>query len=112
MHIKDGKYLIGVNKCSCELRANKVMIRVGGGYEQLEQYIEKNDKYFQRALVINMIKSENSLEYVLNELIKGDQITTSAEKRLSAKSKKSGSKNSSGRNSMITSPSHGEILKK
>jgi len=113
VHIKDSQYLIGINKCNCELKANKIMIRVGGGYEKIQDYVSKNDKYFQRALVINMVKSENSLEYVLNELIKGDKITSSAEKRLSTKSKKSGSKNSSGRNSLITSPSHAsEILKK
>lgn len=58
-----------------------------------------------------MVKSENSLEFVLNELIKGDRIISSAEKRLSIKSKKSGSK-SSGKNSLVVSPSHAEFLKK
>ena len=33
VHIKDRQYLIGLNKCSCEIRGNNVMIRVGGGYE-------------------------------------------------------------------------------
>lgn len=112
VHVKNSQYLIGINKCNCELKANKIMIRVGGGYEKIQDYVSKNNKYFQRALVINMVKSENSLEFVLNEIIKGDKITTSGDKRLSAKSKKSGSKNSSGRNSLLTSPSHAEFLKK
>ena len=66
MNIVDQKYLIGVNKCSCELRNKKIMIRVGGGYETLKDYVQKNEKYFERALIINMVKSEESLEFVIN----------------------------------------------
>lgn len=66
VHIKDHLYLIGVNRCTCELKGTKAMIRVGGGYEQLKAYVLKYQKYFARALVINMVKSEQSLEYVIN----------------------------------------------
>jgi hypothetical protein len=42
IHIKDHSYLIGTNRCLCELRGKNVMIRVGGGYEKFSVYIIKN----------------------------------------------------------------------
>jgi hypothetical protein len=48
VHISNSSYLIGINKCICELRGNKVMIRIGGGYESFGQYIQNNEQYFER----------------------------------------------------------------
>jgi hypothetical protein len=48
VHISDSNYLIGVNKCLCELRGDKVMIRIGGGYESFGEYLHKNEMHFQR----------------------------------------------------------------
>ena len=42
------------------------MVRVGGGYERFDDYISKKGKYFQRMLVVYMIKSGDSLEYVVD----------------------------------------------
>jgi hypothetical protein len=101
INIKDNKYLIGVNKKSCELKGNKVLIRVGGGYESLQDYVLKNQKHFERSLIINMVKSEESLEYVCNQLIKGESIIVSEERR-----SKTNSKSSSNRGSFLSSPVH------
>lgn len=51
------------------------MIRIGGGYEKFDDYISKKGKYFQRMLVIYMIKSGDSLEYVIDQLINERKIT-------------------------------------
>jgi len=34
VNIKDNLFLIGPNRCNCELRKDTVMIRVGGGYQR------------------------------------------------------------------------------
>ena len=73
--MSQSNYLIGTNKCLCELRGNKVMIRIGGGYESFSEYMHKNEKHIQRQLVIGMIKSEQSLEYVVQKLMTGARIS-------------------------------------
>jgi len=60
-----------LHKVLCLLRGNQVILRVGGGYENFKTYIQKNKKYFERMLVILMIKSGESLEFVINALISG-----------------------------------------
>ena len=50
------------------------MIRVGGGYQTFVSYLEKNVLFCERMLVILMIKSEKSLEFVVNALINGLKI--------------------------------------
>ena len=42
--ISGNLYLIGSNRCNCELRGDVPMIRVGGGYQRFEDYIPKNHK--------------------------------------------------------------------
>ena len=69
VHIKGSQYLIGLNKCLCEIRGNIVMIRVGGGYESFKSYISKNYKYFERMLAIMMFKSDYTIEKVVECLI-------------------------------------------
>lgn len=72
--IKKDLYLIGSNRLSCELKRDTLMLRVGGGYEKFEEYVPKNLRYFQRILVIHMIKSGESLEWVVDALINGRKI--------------------------------------
>jgi len=72
--IKKDLYLIGSTRLSCELKRDSLMLRVGGGYEKFEEYITKNLRYHQRILVIHMIKSGESLEWVVDALINGKKI--------------------------------------
>ena len=51
------------------------MIKIGGGHESFSEYMHKNEKHIQRQLVIGMIKSESSLEYVVQRLISGVKIS-------------------------------------
>ena len=72
--IKKDLYLIGSNRLSVDLKRDTLMLRVGGGYEKFEEYVPKNLRYFQRILVIHMIKSGESLEWVVDALINGRKI--------------------------------------
>jgi len=44
--IKDSMYLIGPNRYSCVLRGDIPMVRVGGGFERLEDFMIKNEFTF------------------------------------------------------------------
>lgn len=72
--IKDKLYLVGSNRVSCSIKNDQLILRVGGGYEKFEDYVPKNHTFFQRMLVVHMIKSGDSLEAVVDNLIIGKKI--------------------------------------
>ena len=63
--IKDDLYLIGSERLNINMTNDSLMVRVGGGYVKFEEHITKNDRYYQRMLVVYMIKSGESLEWVI-----------------------------------------------
>lgn len=69
MHVKGQVYLIGTSKCIIQNRADQIMVRVGGGYVPFDEYIPNNHRLFERALLVHMIKSQESLEWVCDALI-------------------------------------------
>lgn len=50
------------------------MVRVGGGYEKFIDYVPKNHRYFERSLVVHMIKSGESLEGVVDAIFNGKKL--------------------------------------
>ena len=42
IHIKDNMYLIGCTRCNCTLKNENVVVRVGGGTDKLDWYINCN----------------------------------------------------------------------
>jgi len=52
VHIKDYLYLIGSNRCTCELKQDNVIVRLGGGNERFDSYVPYNHRLFERNLVI------------------------------------------------------------
>ena len=74
LHIKDKLYLIGSSRISCEIKRDIVMLRIGGGYEKFVEYVPRNQKFFERSLVVYMIKSGQSLEWVVDALFNGKKI--------------------------------------
>lgn len=62
----DKMYLIGTQKLPCNLRQDNVLVRVGGGSDKLDDYIKHNHRIFERMLVIHMINSNQSLEWVVD----------------------------------------------
>lgn len=59
---------------TCDLRQDNLMVRVGGGYEKFIDYVPKNHRYFERSLVVHMIKSGESLEGVVDALFNGRKL--------------------------------------
>lgn len=74
MHIKQKLYIIGSQRINLDVKNDQLLCRVGGGYEKFHEYVPKNSKYFQKMLVVHMIKSGESLEWVIDQLINGKKI--------------------------------------
>lgn len=75
--IKDDLYLIGSERLNIKqnMHNDSLMVRVGGGYVKFEEHVLKQDRYYQRMLVVYMIKSGESLEWVVEQLIANKKIT-------------------------------------
>ena len=71
LFIKDKLYLIGSSRINVDLKKDNLMLRVGGGFEKFNEYVPKNHRYFERSLVVHMIKSGESLEWVVDEICSG-----------------------------------------
>jgi hypothetical protein len=50
------------------------MIRVGGGFQRLEDYLLKNEFTFQQTLDSYVKVSGQNIEWVIKELMKGKKI--------------------------------------
>jgi hypothetical protein len=74
VHIKGSLYLVGLSKIHLEQKAEYVIAQVGGGYEKFEPYIGKNHKNIEKQLIIKMIQSKESLEWIVDALIRGQKI--------------------------------------
>ena len=48
-------FLVGEKRIHLNLKADEVIANIGGGYEKLEIYINKNHKSSERALIMKMI---------------------------------------------------------
>lgn len=67
-------YLIGSKTCMCQIKQQNVTVNVGGGYHVFEEFVPYNHRIFERTLVINMINSGQSLEFVCDQLCQGQRI--------------------------------------
>lgn len=72
--ISKSLYLVGDKKINLEKNGEFVTANIGGGYQNFEKYIQKNHKAFERAIVIKMIQSSESLEWVCEAIIEGTKI--------------------------------------
>ena len=86
LHIKDKLYLIGPSRMTCEMKRDFVMLRVGGGYEKFVEHLPRNHRFYERTLVVHMIKSGESLEWVIDALFNGRQIRSIANMEAARKS--------------------------
>lgn len=61
------------------------MVRVGGGTERFDTYVPKNHRKFERQLVDYMSKSQQSLVWVVEKLMAGENIRKTINLPFSAK---------------------------
>jgi hypothetical protein len=50
------------------------MVRVGGGYFRFDDFIPSQHRFFEKTLLLHMIKSKESLEWVCDALCKEKKI--------------------------------------
>lgn len=67
-------YLVGTSRITLEHKFQAVMVRVGGGTERFDTYVPKNHRKFERQLVDYMSKSQESLVWVVEKLMAGENI--------------------------------------
>lgn len=67
-------YLVGDKKINLEKNGEFVTANIGGGYQNFEHYIQKSHKVFERSLVVKMIQSNESLEWVCDAIIDGTKL--------------------------------------
>ena len=74
VYIKPGLYLIGCNRCPCKIQFEQVTVQLGGGRQKIEDYIQKNEAAMQHTLIDQMVKTQSTLETVVDRIIKGKNI--------------------------------------
>lgn len=74
LHIKDDLYLLGSKRGTCQMINDIVLVRVGGGQDRFEEFMTYNHRSFERALVIYMFNSGQSLQWVVEQLMLKNQI--------------------------------------
>ena len=74
INVKDNIYLVGSEKTNCDLKAENVTIRKGVGYKAFTKYVKANEKYHQKILVSHMINNDESVEWVVDQLIQGKKM--------------------------------------
>jgi len=74
IYLKDENYFIGSVKTQCILKSDNVIVRVGGGQYNFEEWVPFNHRIFERTIVINMINSGQTMEWVLKQMIESKPI--------------------------------------
>ena len=72
--IKNNLYLIGSNRVNCENKFGNVMVKIGGGSQKLEEYLEKNGYQMEIQLKDHMFKSKKPLTWICDQLVQGKKI--------------------------------------
>jgi hypothetical protein len=68
---------VGTQKHIISYKGENIMARVGGGYENFTEFVANNHRFFERTLLVHMIKSKESLEWVCEQLINDKKIQLS-----------------------------------
>lgn len=74
--IKQNLFLVGNKSINLEKKGEYVTGQIGGGYEKFDEYIQKNHKKLEKDLVVKMIQSRESLQFICQALINGQKIST------------------------------------
>ena len=65
---------MGSARVNLEFKFQSVMVRVGNSVERFDQYVPKNHRKFQRQLIDNMSRSQETLTWVVDALVRGEKI--------------------------------------
>ena len=62
--IKQNLFLVGNKSINLEKKGEYVTGKIGGGFEKFDEYIQKNHKKLEKDLVIKMIQSKESIQFI------------------------------------------------
>ncbi len=69
IRMQQGKYLIGTESKQLVITNNHVMVRIGGGFDPIAKYIEKNEEGELSKLRRLTEDGEKDIEEVIRELL-------------------------------------------
>jgi len=72
--VKGNLYQVGSQKMVFSIERNTLMLRFAEGLRNFHDFILKSEKQIQRVLTIFALKSGDSMEHVMNQLVKDRQI--------------------------------------
>lgn len=73
-HIRNQLYLIGPNRVNLDYKHGNILVKKGGGAEKLQEYLRKNVNAMQSVMLDFLIRSNESLEWVVKQLKEGNKI--------------------------------------
>ena len=72
--IKDSLYLVGSQRTNLLLKRDKLMIKNGVSFEKFDEFVLQNLQHYQRTLIGYMMRSGESLEFVVDQLINNKKL--------------------------------------
>lgn len=70
-------YLVGTKKYPVDLKAGDlVVIKTDQSFERFDQVVPANDKAHQKILISHMLDNDESLEWVVEQLIQNKRLST------------------------------------
>ncbi len=86
IRISEGFYLIGTEKKQVSIKGDSIMVRIGGGYEKIDQYISKRelDQLMKIKLMVEMrkISFKECIKQLLAKHTNDDKVFKNWEKSL------------------------------
>jgi len=66
VNIRDNLFLIGPNRVNTDFKYESVLVKVGGGSQKMEEYLNKNHTTMEQTLIEHMCKSGKTLNWVVD----------------------------------------------
>lgn len=66
VNIRENLFLIGPNRVNCDFKYESVLVKVGGGSQKMQDYLNKNHVTMEAILIEHMTKSGKSIEWVID----------------------------------------------
>jgi len=74
IHLKGNIYQVASQKLVFQIERNQLMIKFGGGIRSFHDLILKHEKQMQRVLTIFCLQSGESIDQVMNYIMKDRQL--------------------------------------
>jgi hypothetical protein len=85
LHIKDNLYLIGSQRLNLQLNGDVLMIKSQDGrLQRFVEYIPINHRFHEKNLVVQMMRSSQTLEWVVDALFNSRKIKSMLKDNLNA----------------------------